>query len=94
MQLRILLPLLISLPISALAQTDINYIEKKEKRIDSLKKAFVDASPTQRVDILNELTAAYYNYQKDSSWAFSQRAIDEGTHIHFYQGLSLALAYR
>ncbi len=65
------------------------------KEIDSLTRTLENsASPTQRVDILNELSSAWFHYDIDKSYDLSVQAEREARQADYVRGVRAALIYQ
>jgi len=64
----------------------ICFAQQREK-IDSLKKNFLTAKDSQRINCLNELSKAYLNTQGDTASFYASLAFQEAKMLHYVQGM-------
>jgi hypothetical protein len=62
-------------------------------KIDSIKALLAAAKERMRIDLLNEISYAYYNTQMDSSRAYATLALKDAQILKYSTGIATALVY-
>jgi tetratricopeptide (TPR) repeat protein len=71
--------------------SNVSIAQSKQKTIDSLRGLLTTAKDTNRINILNDISCAFYFKNNDSVITYAQQAYNESKQLNYSKGLSVSL---